>query len=299
MKTVITDKDNIVLGFGEAVVDPEASKPVINEILLSSQEATTVAEKKNLINAKNKLANDAYNLAVSAHRIAMQAQEDGKATNDPVKKAEHAATYKNRIAARDIKNNEYSNHMTYAQAILDEELKPALKLLGGKQKELWQSGPVVYFEPKKGEHVLTGSEHAALTSQYPIPAEKVLQFDPATKAGAIIDNLVGVVYFVDNAGTWETGTIEFIGDALPTGAIRQADLTTEQRTSIELQFETERVAGLTQAEKDAEKAIAINAATAQSVHLRSQYEIEGRTDPLADAQAWLDAEIVKIEAKYV
>lgn len=271
MKTVIVDKDNLCVGFGEPVADPVATKLIIQPILEGCQEAQDVAAKVNEINAIKKLAND----ALGASRNMQQG------------------------TARDLKYAEYLNYYDQAKQKEVFELKPLVEKLHAKRVALHVPANLVYFEPKNGEHIITQAEYDALVVlEEQLTVNKALQFDPQTKTGALIDDYRGVTHWTDDAGVWSKGVITQVGVALPVGSIPEADLTEAQKLAIGEQLEAERVAGLSAADKLAEKETAIATATAQSVSLRSQYEIEGRTDPLGDAQAWLAEQVTIIEAKY-
>ena len=73
----------------------------------------------------------------------------------------------------------------------------------------------------------------------------------------IVDNR-GAAYWTKSGGAWAQTLVTCIGVEIPSGAVLQADLTDGQRAEIAEQFEAERVAGLSDEQRQAE-AVAVQA----------------------------------------
>lgn len=76
------------------------------------------------------------------------------------------------------------------------------------------------------------------------------------------------------------------------------DGTTKKKSEIETEIETERIAALTEEEKAQEKEQLLDQALKDTVIKRYEYEIQNRTDALADAQAWYKERCEEIENRY-
>jgi hypothetical protein len=115
--------------------------------------------------------------------------------------------------------------------------------------------------------------------------------------GELLNDNRGRVVWIKN-DKWKKRTLQLLTDIKETLEIWENELTDEQKNEIIIQVEAERIIGLTQEEKEAEKNIMIDNALKASVQMRNELEILGDPDALQKSQDWYNAEVVKIEEKY-
>ena len=85
---------------------------------------------------------------------------------------------------------------------------------------------------------------------------------------------------------------------MPPDAKLREELTDEERDEIRHQGELERIARLTADQREKEKQNKIKETLAVAARIRSQYEIEGRENPLDDSKKWFTSEVEKINNLY-
>lgn len=117
--------------------------------------------------------------------------------------------------------------------------------------------------------------------------------------GSTLIDKIGVKYWTKPADKWiETEITELGVDVPENDAYLWDDLTKEQTIEIFAQQEVDRIAALNSTDRAEEKETKIILAKRKAGSLKSEYEIEGRFDPLADAQAWYADRLAEIEATY-
>jgi len=93
-------------------------------------------------------------------------------------------------------------------------------------------------------------------------------------------------------GKWSSREISKIGDEIKSGEI------TEINAEISEQLESERIAKLTTAQKEAEKSNLISALASRANAMRGELEIQGDAAALKKSQDWYKAEVEKVQARY-
>ncbi|NIS54598.1 MAG: hypothetical protein GWN94_26485 [Phycisphaerae bacterium] len=116
--------------------------------------------------------------------------------------------------------------------------------------------------------------------------------------GTTLIDKIGTKYWTKPADKWIETEITELGVDVPVDAYLWDDLTKEQTLEIFEQQETERIAALTTEDRAEEKNTKIILAKRKAGALKGEYEIEGRLDPLGDAQAWYSDRVAEIEATY-
>jgi len=167
MKTIITqmiDGYNIITGFDQPVIDPEATKVEAGKKDITEQ-AKKVEKKANEINAIYKVVND----------LITQYEQHKK--NGDINKA---AKVDYEIQLKNIQIE-----------ILNDEMKVLLKEKKIADKKIWNES-IVYFEPRQGEICITDELASEL-------GKKIID-NPGCKVdvdGNLIVNKIGVKYIKD------------------------------------------------------------------------------------------------------
>jgi hypothetical protein len=207
-KTIITkeiDGFNIILGFGELVIDPEATKKAINPRLPETDEYKAVQK-----------------ISAEMGRLSSNRQ-------DLIKSAKEA-----------FRNQDKSKHakICYEIELRDEQIKEvqkklidACKVLNNKRIEIWKEN-LVYFEPKAGEKSISEKEYKSLS-------EKMLKTESEGKkvvfdiTGKEIVNNKGVKYIKNG----KVIIIERLGEE-PDGPL-QKDVTPEEFEQMRMESLTD------------------------------------------------------------
>ncbi len=269
MKTKITqsiDGYDIIIGIGQAHVDPVASAPIVAEALAKTDTCKAI---------------DAYKQEISTlANAAMQARNSARSAT--------------KASDRNAYTREYQSRMEEIKEV-EAKLLPLANELVALRKSLYESDLVVYMQPKPGETVITDAEAETIT-------EAMIA---ATQAGELVDKDLkrvpdnrGRVYWVESSGTWTRQDVTRLGVAPKSGAIVDADLTDKQRQAIAAQIETERVKALSKQAKATEKESALAALVTQAAQKKAELEITGATDALKQAQAWYQEQAQAVEVKY-
>lgn len=213
--------------------------------------------------------------------------------NQAVQAKRNAATAK----TEQDKTNFWNEYKQRAQQIKDmePELKIKFDAVQKKQRNMIKEN-AVYFKPKEGEIFI--DENKASNA---IDAMKT-----AIQNGQVVDkdlNLIddnrGKIFWAKIDTEWKKDQINELGKKPKNGYIEEKNLTPEQKTEIGEQLECERIAGLSQSEKDAEKQMMINVAVTKAGIMKNELEVKGVADALEQAQAWLDSEMTIINDKYI
>ena len=114
----------------------------------------------------------------------------------------------------------------------------------------------------------------------------------------LTDHRGGEYWFQNTENIWAKITITKLGEELPAGAKLRKDLTDDECSEIRHQGNLTRISALSDAEKRTERDQKIKDALAIAAKYRSQYEIEGRADPLGDSKQWFCEEKSRIEKLY-
>ena len=278
MKTVFLKELNghkIIVGFGNAAIDPEETKKKVNLLLPDTQIGGNIKIKVEEIKA----------IVISAEDEKEKSRQCFM-SNDQAGAATHHQNFLDLEPVHKLK---------------EQELGLLLPDLEKKRLEFYE-GEAIYFEPKKGE-VIVSTEYfdqieVELNSLAQNECLKFIQSPTGVITTEKIPDFVGSIYFILEGSVWEKCQITLVGKSIPVGGVPEADLTPAQIDEIEIQLEALRVSKLSMDEKAAEKTVALEKAAIESERLFNQYTIQNTADPLGEAQAWLASEIVLIKEKY-
>ena len=263
MKTRITqniDGYDIIIGIGEAQIDPVATMPKVENALRETDEYKSVEAKKQELSV---ILNGAAQALKNARNSKTQSEKNGYVT-------------------------EYQQSLEKSKAI-ENELKDLIAPLQAKQQELILKH-AVYFTPKQGESIIT-PEEATVIENAMITATRNNKFLDVNMQ-EICDNR-GKTAWLKKDGKWSRREITKLGDEIKAGEI------TEINDEIIAQLEAERIAGLSVTDKAKEKESVIASLKTQAVQMRMGLEIQGDKDALSKSQEWYNEEVQKVEVKYL
>ncbi|MEJ2043687.1 MAG: hypothetical protein P8X74_03675 [Reinekea sp.] len=297
------DGYKIITGFGQLVVDTEASKKCATNAIavIVDGGCKKLPELKKQV---EKIQEQSF-----LTQKAMEAKQKAKI----VIHATAEAAKKKDLKAVSLFNNEKEKlEQEYqdfhgAARLVNNELKQIKLELEPKIREIREQN-VAYCEPRANEMI--DRETADLCMSKPtedmgdvilpngVTVAQLMQLDMGKGPHELIDISGNVV--VDYRGEWyskvddkwilnnivEIGVNPFVND------ISKSDLTPEQLEEIRLQ-------NLTPEQKTAEKEQAIESAAMQAANMRSKLDIQGDQDALTKAQDWYNGKVAEIEAKYV
>lgn len=262
MKTRITqniDGYDIIVGIGEAQIDGVATLPIVNEALKLTNEYKSVEAKKQELS-----------VLINMTAQAMKNARDSKTQSD-----------KNKYVA------EYQQNLE-KQKLVEADLKLLVSPLQIKQQELVLKH-AVYFTPKEGESIITDDEAVKIETAMNEATTNNKYLDINLKE--ICDNR-GKTAWIKSGGKWSSRDISKIGDEIKSGEI------TEINAEISEQLESERMAKLTTAQKEAEKTAIISGLASRANAMRGELEIQGDSKALVKSQDWYKAEVEKVNLRY-
>lgn len=268
MKTKITQKIddyNIIIGIGEAQIDPVRSNPIAMEELKKTAEYKSVEDKKRELQPLAIKSTTAFKNAKLAKTVS---EKNGF-----------------------VKEYQQVNEQI---KIIERQLKELFTPLTIKQSELILKH-AVYFQPKEGEFIIDDAEALAVETAMQQAAQANKLLDDTLKQ---IADYRGEIAWKKTSGKWQQRTILKIGDEPKSGEILSTGLSEAQQSEIKEQLNAERIAGLNSAAKIAEKTAMIDNAMSQAVSMRSSLEIAGDSQALKKSQDWYNGEVDRINALY-
>lgn len=274
MKTIfhnIQDGMDIVTGFGDAagLMDYVGTSAKIEPLVTALEETSQIAGIEVQIAQRRQMAN-----------AAVQAREESKARGD--------------VAGF----NRYDLQVRQAQQDIDDFQAQELPLIESREarrRQLLQEN-AVYFSPPAYEALVSDDQAASLGKSFAgKTAHQQMKVD-----GSYVDDWRGTGLYLLAGNAWSWRTITALGDKPAAGELTFEALSGDQRTAIDAQRETARVAALSPDERTAEAKTAQATAQAQAAALRSQEEISGTDSATAlkDAQAQYQQALSQINGKY-
>ena len=251
MKTAVyanVDWYDIVLGIGDAVIDPVATSAKVASILMESAEVQAMAA----LNAKLDVQQKQLMLCTSQDQFdAMKASMTTLANGIP----ELAAAIEVRRTALNLENAVWCQPGA-GEALIEDADAEKLKALGGDNLKV-------------------------------------------TLGGKTVADWRNTVYWTLKAGVWAMDIVTNLGDTVPTGATKDADLTDAQRQAIGAQTETDRVSKLTDAQKLTEAQNQVQGLKSTVAGIQSQVTAGvSQASDLTAALAVYQAGLKAVNAKY-
>lgn len=254
----------IISHFCEKSIDPEATKAVVTPLLLETPEYAKIQSVQAKIQAQNKIAAEAWQLADKA-RNAVDAKNE----------AAHTAAFTAANSAISV--------------MVDEELEPSVKELEAARDRL-------YMENR--QYSLCGPHQCCCNGRYETLKAKfdaLGEHERLTNEGEVIPDWRGVEYWRKTGGKWVKDKIEFIGEAPPKGAVLQENITPEIQAEIAEQREAERIAAMPPEDRAKAKQAALDALADEADRLDRRSKIQRKAfDPIA----YYDEHAKAVEAKY-
>lgn len=261
------DGYNVVIGItdAETFIDYEATKKIVDKKILDTETS------KEIETIKNKMVDIGYQQKQAKQNFKQSKMQDER----------------ERLWKEVIK--------------FDNEFKEMQKLLGPLALKLKKEysdmilANAVHFNikptPGYGE-IFVDDERAEEIGELMKINNNVVDID-----GNLIANNVGRVYWIFD-DTWTKQEILKIGVEPLSGAILDTELSETQLQEISEQIERDRIANLSNTEKQAEIDRLIATAQKEAGLLSSELEVTGDPTPVATAQTWLADRIAEIEEKY-
>ncbi len=263
--TQLTDGYEIIIGIGEAQIDPVQTNPVMIQNLILTDEYKAVEAKKK-------------EMTPICAQILQLKKDHKSATN---------ISDKNKISFEYQKKNE-------ELLILESELKDLAIPLIDKQRELVVKH-AVYFQPKEGESIISDEDAEIINTKMSEAADKGMWLDVNLKE--ICDYRAQTAWSL-SGGKWQKREITKLGENLNVSEKLQKDLTEKDQAEISEQLELERIAKLSASHKSAEKEIIISGLAKQAADMKAALEIQGDSKALVKSQGWYGVEVEKVNLKY-
>jgi len=284
IKYRISGQRKIVTGFADLNPDPEATRENIKGELEKTLEAKAVTAAVTELEPYIKMMSDAI-------RDRNQAVKDGNLNQADV----HHAKYEQR----------YDEYSVKQKKII--ELKPAYKK---KYAELARAG-AVYFEPGLNQVAANLAQYNSVSHKFYGYVDKDHPENNVAKITDIealelnedltfqvVQDFSGRTYWLFLNERWESHYVDLVGEPLPENGILDADITELQRQDIETQELTDKILGMTAAEKAAELAIIEDQLATEAAAMRGKLEIKGVSTALTDSQSWYQAELATLTNLY-
>lgn len=327
--TLVTKKidgHEIIAGFGKLRIDPPRTRSALREAVnetaeykvhsrLKTRHQNQLAAQWNFVHKKR--------LALIGKKLSGKIQKALKATPEykiytQIKAGADLKTdagiQKVAEAWRTVKLKEQAlvrqNSNVNAQLFETAEYKEFLELRQRTQAELKQSWSAVlkkqksmlateavYFEPKAGEELISDEEAETLKASLEALPEKIFLLKAG---GQIIDRRREVYFFQETGRKWTEAAVEKLGEELPATAVFQSEMTKEISLQMAIDNEAERMAGLSQKEKQAEFDEQDRQILRGAVFKRQELEIEGisAAKSLAQSQKWRADRRDELKIKY-
>jgi hypothetical protein len=271
IKYRISGQRKIVTGFAELNPDPESTRLNIRDDLAASLEAKAMAGAVAELEPYIKMMGDSI-------KARNQAVKEGNHNQADV----HHARWEQRYDEYCVKQKEVT------------KLKPAFE---EKRKELARAG-VVYLEATADSVIPNLAQYNAINTALDGLAEfEAIELNEDLTF-QVVPDFSGRTYWLLSGERWESHYVDLVGEPLPDGAILDGDITELQRQDIDAQALTDKIAGMTTAEKTAELAVIEDRLAGEAALMKSKLEIQGVSTALTDSQSWYQAELAKAQALY-
>jgi hypothetical protein len=150
----------------------------------------------------------------------------------------------------------------------------------------------IYFEPRLGEELISDEKAKLILGLLSgLKKNQLLTAD-----GTVIQNLVGQQYYKRVNGKLKRLSISKIGEELPDDSVLH--LSPAEQAEYRQALKRQRIAGLSEAEKEKEKSDKMSSALARCAVKKNEYEILGDPDPLKKSKDHYKKLCEEIEAQY-
>jgi hypothetical protein len=276
----------IITGVDKKPIDQVETIKNINSLLLESAEMQALNTRNNQINSYVK-----QNNVLIKNEIAIIKQVQIEKNTENITETDLSLQQKQII-------QKYQNTKDYNNAQI-EELKKGLPQLNEnlKAKKLQLiNDNAVYQETAYNQINSTDVQY----NDFKIKLVSICNSNKKQyliNDGNIIEDNRGRTVWIKNV-KWISRKLQFLTDIKDTLEIWEDELTEEQKTEIVNQVEADRIAGLTEEEKTAEKEQLINGLLREAAIMKSELEIQSDPNALQKSQDWYSAEVLKVEEKY-
>jgi hypothetical protein len=280
MKTIFhanIDGKEIVLGFGESngFIDPRATEIKIAPMLAALPETQQM---------------QAIEGELQALRMKAALALDKAGKNTPFVLPDGKVLSAGNPGLMQQFNGEYQMHLGAISEV--EKRIPAIVGAYEAARAHLVIDNAAYTHPKPGEDLVEDTESAEMAAKFALRGggQQLLL------TGEYVTDLRGRDFWLPSP--WRHVVIDSLGEEMPAGAIVTDQLTAAQLSEIASAQEIERVAALSDEERQAESTAAKKAALTAAAQMRSELEIAGDAKALAKSQAAYAQALADIDAKY-
>lgn len=259
------DGFDIIVGIGEAQIDPVKTEP----LAIAALEAS--AEFKAVDAIKQEMKTIAFQ--------ALQAKQNSKQAKNEADKNRFYTEFQ----ARSLQMKD-----------LEEKIKAPFQAMMKKKQDLIIE-KAVYFQPAKGEEIVSADDAAAVEA---LMIEATAEGKLLDKNRKKIDDYRGKTFWKKVSGAWLKNEIYRLGESPAAGYVLDSKLSDQDIIEITDQINRERIANLKPAARQAEKEQIIAGLLARANAMRGELEIVGDPQALKKSQDWYKAEVAIIDSKY-
>lgn len=291
MYTVFTkeiDGLTVVLGIDKERIDQMATMKKIKPLIESTKEFKAKKGRLDKIQSLS-TSNDSLNRQAKTvlNRASLRCGVPITELTDKSLTASETESINKYGVHRGNNNDEIKNIQEELPAV-EEKLKTVVTGIMKKN--------AVYFNLKSdGENAI--EETKALVLKKALSGLKKGEFLLAD--GTIQADFRNKTFYGKISGVWDKVECKLLSDTVDLGLYKlMEDLTDEERQEMAIQFEADRISGLSEEDKSAELQMVKDNLVSQAVAMRNKLEIQGDREALVKSQEWYKAELVIAEEKY-
>lgn len=293
LKVKKIDGLDVVVGFQDRVICPVSTQSKNRQAVHDTVE---FKELKKL----NKKQDDYNGQMLAAGKKAGALLKASKDENvDPV--------LAKKYVAQSAKQDKIKTNLGGMLGTLNEEAKPLVLACRKKEIEILTDNPVYNDEvidpvgekaagPRQGEMIKTAGEIEDLKQKL---ADKVENMQ-LLENGEYVNDERGKVYCLKMDGKWVKKSIDKLVVTNPSGSKFESELTDSEKIEIGDQEHTDRLAAMTQQERQDEYELMEEGTAERAYDMRGKLEIRGTSaaDALAQSQEFYNSELAKLKLEY-
>lgn len=284
LKVKKIDGLDVIIGFQNRPIDPVGTQRGSAQSILDLPESLALKEKNDIQNGHRLKFIEARKKAKAFLALATPNQW-GVITGDPKRKNEYKS--------ESTKQDKIANDLVGTMNTTNEELKVLSMACKTACQKVLTDNPV-YFEPRANEIVKTQAEIDDLTQKFDTKSPETQLLEN----GEYVNDERGKVYHEKIEGVWSKTAINNLAITKPSGAKYSGELTDTEKSEIETQEESDRLAGLSAEEKTAEYESRKSGLANQAQNMENGLKFDGDIDYMSKAQDFYNTELDKLKTEY-